>query len=255
MVDQPKNTSPDDEYQFPQEEYIASGASDASQQSVENEVPADIKKSGVEKIMGTLSNLSPILQRNKRIVIVIAAVLIGFLFLHFGVSKKQPIQVQPVQTTQSAPQQMVSTPAQQPNNGAMMGSLDSLQAHSSKTTSDIKSLQSQIADLQSAVSQSQSQNDQLRNTISALAEQMKDVSAELDQLKASGARAKKTSEITYHLRAVVPDRAWITFAGQTRSVTVGDAVKSYGKVTAIYSQQGIVETSSGRKIEFGPNDR
>lgn len=248
MVDQQKNTSPDDEYQFPQEEYIASGASDASQQSAENEAPAEIKKSGVEKIMGALSNLSPILQRNKRILIVIVAVIVGFLFLHFGFSKKEPVQVQPAQP-------VVSAPVQQPENGAMIGSLDSLQAHSSKTASDIKSLQSQIADLQSAVSQSQSQNDQLRSAIGALTEQMKSVSHELDQVMARDVRVRKVSKITYHLRAVVPDRAWITFAGQTRSVTVGDSVKSYGKVTAIYSEQGIVETSSGRKIEFGPNDR
>ena len=250
MVDQQKNTSPDDEYQFPQEEYIASGDADASQQSNEKEAPADVKKSGIEKIMESFSTVSPILQRNKRIIVVIVLVFVAFLFLHFGFSKKEPVQVQ------SAPQQIVSTPVQQPNNDAMMGSLDSLQAHSSKTASDIKSLQSQISDLQSAVTQSQSENDQLRNAIGAVAEQMKGVSTQLDQIMAGRGQIKSSSKITYHLRAVIPDRAWITSsAGQTRSVTVGDEVRSYGKVTAIYQQQGIVDTSSGKKIEYGPNDR
>ena len=253
MVDQQKNTSPDDEYQFPQEEYIASGDADASQQSVEKEAPVEMQKSAVEKIMGAVSNLSPFLQRNKRVVIIIVVLFFGYLFLHFGMSKKTPV---PVQSPQPAPEQIVSTPVQQPDNGAMLGSLDSLKTNSSEATSDIKNLQSQVSDLQNAVSQSQSQNDQLRNAIGALAEQIKDVSVQLDKVMARGAPAKRGSEITYHLRAVIPDRAWITSnAGQTRSITVGDDVRSYGKVIAIYSQQGIVDTSSGKKIEYGPNDR
>lgn len=253
MVDQQKNTSSDDEYQFPQEEYIASGDTDESRQSAEKETPVDVPKSGADKITAALSNLSPMLQRNKRVIVIIVVLFFGYLILHFGLAKKKSVQVQP---PQPVPQQTVPTPVQQSDSGAMLGSLDSLKAHSSQTTSDIKNLQSQIADLQNTVSQSQTQNDQLRNAIGALADQIKEVSVQLDKVMAGGRPIKRSPQITYHLRAVIPDRAWITSsAGQTRSVTVGDDVRTYGKVTAIYSQQGIVDTSSGKKIEYGPNDR
>lgn len=246
MVDQQKNTSPDDEYQFPQDEYIASGAQGTSQQSVESEAPADVKDSGSEKLAGFASNLSPMLRRNKRVLIIIGLVLLVFLFLHFGMPKKiTPVPIQP------APQPVVSTPVQQPINTPA-----SPQIGSSETASDIKNLQSQIADLQSAVSQSRSDNEQLRNTVSALTEQMKAISFQLDKMMASNVKTSSAPKITYHLRAVISDRAWIiSDAGQAQSITVGDEVKSYGKVTAIHQQHGIVETSSGRKIEYGPNDR
>ncbi|MCX7125751.1 MAG: type IV secretion protein IcmG, partial [Gammaproteobacteria bacterium] len=67
--------------------------------------------------------------------------------------------------------------------------------------------------------------------------------------------AKPVKLMVFHLRAVLPDRAWITStSGETITVTIGDPIQDYGTVQAIDVQHGIIETSSGRKIEYGSND-
>lgn len=248
MVDEKKNTSPEDEYQFPQEEYIASGDT-GSQETPGNEEPPMGKKSPVEKMLDVLSNLKPLLIRNKRVVIVIIVLFVVFLILHFGVGRKKPIPLpvqQPVTTSIVSPQ---------PANGSMMDSLSSLQQHSSRTATDIQDLRSQVSDLQNAMSQMQSENTKLQSAVTTLSDSVSDLSTQLSKLTKIQP-SKHAPQIVFHVRAVIPDRAWIASnQGTAFSVTVGDHVPSYGKVTAIHAEQGTIDTSSGRKITYGPNDR
>jgi intracellular multiplication protein IcmG len=247
MVD--KNTSPDDEYQFPQEEYV-SPEHTSEQHAVEHDASTVDKK--IEGGPASfLSEAVSFLQRKKRVVMVVTVVVLGYFFIHFGAGQKQSIPVTDTQPDKPVPVMQSSS-----DDAAMMGSLSSLQAHSSQTRSDIQNLQTQLSDLQNAFSQAQSDNQQLRSTLGALTEQVKSLSEQLNKLIAQGAPKKTGRQLYFHLRAVVPDRAWIASgSGETRTVTVGDRIQSYGKVVAIYPQQGIVQTSSGRKIEYGPNDR
>lgn len=236
MTDEKKNISPDDEYQFPQDEYAASGAV-----KPESELPTDhiVKKSFGAHILEQLRQ-SPLL-KNKRFVIVIIVlivIIIGVrLFHHTPVPISQPV----VEATEPAP-----------NDNGM---LDSLRSHTSRAESQIRDLRSQLSDLQNSVSQMQSDNQQLQTSVANLTSQMQLMSEELGKLMAKAPPKITGNKIIFHLRAVIPDRAWITSnTGQSISVTVGDHVTEYGTVQSIDAQHGIVTTSSGRKIEYGPND-
>jgi intracellular multiplication protein IcmG len=59
----------------------------------------------------------------------------------------------------------------------------------------------------------------------------------------------------YHVRAIVPNRAWLeSDDGNTVTVKVGDRIYGYGKVELISPKQGMVVTSSGAIIQYGEND-
>lgn len=244
MTDDQKKTSPEDEYQFPQEEFVSGDSSNVSHAETEESESAATEKK--RSVLGNILAL-PIF-KNKRVLIVIGVVIVVLIFVRLlDVEKKAPV-AEPVQQTVVQQPTVVS----QPNDSAMLGSLDALRAHSSRTQEEISNLRSQVSSLQSAIAQSQTDNQQLRQNLGALENQIKGLSEELQTMMTKAPTGKR---IVYHLRAVVPDRAWITTGnGQTLTVTVGDPVSSYGKVSAIDSQQGLIMTTSGRKIQYGSND-
>lgn len=63
------------------------------------------------------------------------------------------------------------------------------------------------------------------------------------------------SNIPYVLRAIVPRRAWIQGQyGGTFTVTIGDKLPGYGRVTAVNAEAGEVLTSMGGRIRYGEDD-
>lgn len=251
MTDEKKSTSPDDEYQFPQDEYTSSheakSETESSETAGDQTAPA---QSRGPMIMALLDRLSQF--KNKRIVIVLLIAVL--LIIVFRI-------VNSVDTTPTLPaiSQQPTAPVVQSvapsNNGNMAGSLDSLRMHSSETETQLKALQSQLSDLQNNMSQSQAANDALQKSVAVLTQQVQSLSVELNNALAKIKSPVKGPHIVYHLRAILPDRAWITSnTGETISVTVGDHITQYGKVKSIDPTQGIVMTASGRKIEYGPND-
>jgi hypothetical protein len=59
----------------------------------------------------------------------------------------------------------------------------------------------------------------------------------------------------YHLKALIPGRAWLqTREGATATVTLGDRLPGYGIIQTINTDSGIVTTSSGNVIVYGPKD-
>lgn len=263
-MDEKKNISPDDEYQFPQDEYISTDANhraafgaDAplNSETASGAAGADQSLRG-GKWVGYLNSLKNI--KNKRVVLIIVILIILIIGYHlFSGGEKAPT-IPPV-VTQSvappAPAPVVTSSVQPSGDDAMMNSLDAIRAHSSETASQIKTLQGQVVDIQNALQQSQSTNQQLQKSIAALTLQLNALSTEMNQLIADARPRGKGKRIVFHLRAVVPDRAWITSTtGETMSVTLGDRIDQYGVVNAIDSGQGVIETSSGRKIKYGQND-
>ncbi|MBU0456260.1 MAG: hypothetical protein ABIH77_01210 [Pseudomonadota bacterium] len=68
--------------------------------------------------------------------------------------------------------------------------------------------------------------------------------------RAKAVRASKR----YFVKAVIPGRAWVQAAdGSSMSVTVGDSVPGYGRVTGIDAFSGKLSTSSGISIQYGLN--
>lgn len=61
--------------------------------------------------------------------------------------------------------------------------------------------------------------------------------------------------VAYHLRAVVPGRAWLeSTKGRLFTVRIGERIVGYGIVEEIDVTRGVVITSSGREITYGKYD-
>lgn len=248
MTDEKKNSSPDDEYQFPQDEYASS---DVTKPEMDAAAPVDeVKKTRAEQIIGYLRHLPEI--KNKRIIIVVAAVII--VIIAFRIFHRESVSVPPTQPVAQAPTP-VAPVVQPPSGNDVMGSLDALRAHSSRTESQLQDFRAQVSDMQNAINQAQTSNQELQKSVADLTAQMQSLSTRLEQALIKVRAPAKGKRVVFHLRAVLPDRAWITSnTGQTVSVTVGNHIEQYGTVQSIDVQRGIVNTSSGRKIEYGTND-
>lgn len=249
MTDDQKKISPDDEYQFPQEEYLSleketHEESESAAAEVESGETAAVKS--VRGLRWTqLVKSFPMLQ-NKRIVIAIV-VVIGFIItLPFFNTGKKPISEVKVKPVVEQPPVVVQSDDRD---------LRLLQPHNSHIESQVQNLKAQIANLQSAVDQAKAANDQLSASVSALTGQVKDLMTQLSEALAKMGPTAQKPGVVYHLRAVLPDRAWImSSTGETLSVTIGDEINHYGVVRSIDPTGGSIETSSGRKITYGSND-
>src|SRR3990167_10723574 len=95
MTDEKKNISPDDEYQFPQDEYISTDSNhraafgtDAPSETTSGATGADQSLRG-RKWIDYLKNLKNI--KNKRVVLVIVVLIILIIGYHlFGGGEKAP---------------------------------------------------------------------------------------------------------------------------------------------------------------------
>ena len=242
MIDDPKKTSPDDEYQFPQEEYAqASVSPTVSETSESPESLGTPQAGGGHGAPAWLANLSPTMKRV--ILIVIAVIVIIILFRVFSGNKQSMPILQP------APQPVVIQPI---NTDSQM--LSSLNASSTQTESQINKLNEQISNLQSMIDQAQANNEKLSASVAQLTTQVNNIAQQLSGVMQK-LMPKKAHSVVFHLRAVLPDRAWISSDhGKSLSITIGDQVPTYGTIKSIDAKNGVIETSSGRKIVYGSND-
>lgn len=255
MTDDQKKISSDDEYQFPQEEYLSSenethkeGESTAA--DVESGATAAVKAtrgSRWAQLVKSFPVLQPVLQ-NKRIVIAIVVVIAFIITLPFLNTKEKPLSA-----VKATP--VVEQPAVVQSGDSDLGSLQPHKSHNTHIEVQVQNLKAQVANLQSAVDQAKAVNDQLSASVSALTGQVKDLMTQLSEALARMGPTAQKPGVVYHLRAVLPDRAWIiSSTGETLSVTIGDEINHYGVVRSIDPTGGSIETSSGRKITYGSND-
>lgn len=251
----------EEEYQLPDDdEYIVAEAQPEpkTQENQATDTPSDTTKEPAYKaILAKVMSKVP-KSRNGRILLVIGIVIVFALLIRLISADKDDVVPVAKQTAQPAVvQQQASVPASSgQQNGQMLGSLNALQAHSSQVKTEMENMKSQISDLKNSLDQSKSQNQQVEKAILALSDEVKALNVRLNQTVARfGSSKRPGSGVTYHLRAVLPDRAWIVSnTGRTLTVTIGDTINHYGVVQSIDPEQGIIGTSSGRKIYYGSND-
>jgi len=246
MVDQ-KNKSTDEEYQFPQGEYVTSD-DHSTQQSSQTEATEE----GHDNAPSSRRFHFPEI-RNKRVVLTLAIIVIAIIAVRFFNSEHaaqqtaKPSVLIPAEPTITVPQ-----PSHE-----LSDSLNALQDRVSRTDHQMQALQSQVVDMQNRLDQARADNRQLKQTVVDLSTQFEALTEQVNQLL--GAHhipvKKATPQIIFHLRAIVPDRAWITSdTGEALTVTIGDHVPSYGTIRTIDSKNGVIETSGGRRIVYGQND-
>ncbi len=107
--------------------------------------------------------------------------------------------------------------------------------------------------------------DKLSTKLDALLDQVESI---IEEQKEKELKAKRLAEqrkemaakklappMKYYIRALVEGRAWLqTDEGGEATVSVGQPLKDYGTILAIYVNQGLVTTSSGRVISFKDNE-
>jgi len=118
----------------------------------------------------------------------------------------------------------------------------------------IGSLEQKITDLKEGVGD-------LHQGIQDLTTQVKHNQELQKALSVYKARSQKRKEQTirhikrYFVRAVIPGRAWLYGAdGTSMTVTVGNSIPGYGRITAIDPYSGAVATSSGVKLRYGVSE-
>lgn len=139
--------------------------------------------------------------------------------------------------------------------------------------------QAQVDSLGTQMNQLQLTQTQMNSELTELSESVKTLTAKLDQQPKStvvvteepqqprlmrkkkikryhgSRRARGARGVSYHIRAVVPGRAWlVSSSGRLFTVRVGDRIVGFGIVEEIDVVRGVVIMSSGREITYGKYD-
>lgn len=167
-----------------------------------------------------------------------------------------------VETTQ--PQVPQQTVAQTPTPGDALAVKTDLQAtveQANKNQAQLESLGTQLNQLQLAQTQMNSELSELSDVIKALTAKLDQPRPEVVAPQPQVVRKVKRYHRrvvrgpSYHVRAVVPGRAWLVSSrGRLFTVRTGDRIAGLGIVEDIDIIRGVVIMSSGREITYGKYD-
>lgn len=230
----------DEEYQYPNEEYVA-----------ETTPPEQH-----EKPQKRANFIIRAIQNNKRVTIVIVVAIVALIAFKFMSHQNKP----KIITTRKKPlvqQPLRQTVTQTQPNPAVTNQLSAMQQHTQENQTEISQLQNQITDLRAQLAQTHVVQTQLNQSMVVLVEQLKQLTAQTHHKVSK--KVKRTAPppppLVFHLKAVVPGRAWIVSNnGLSESVSAGDAIPQYGTVKVVDANRGMVLTSSGKVIGYGEND-
>jgi hypothetical protein len=210
------------------------------------------KKPGIDSLMKQIRQL-PFL-RNKRMVIILIAVVVLFVLIKMIGGHSSSVSLpKKSKTGQTNAQAQSPLQAKYKVMGTQVRDLSTLSIQNKR---DISLLTNNMRQIEKSL---QSMNDvmvQLTDEMTDLTKQVKALKTQQDIQKSAINKKIATKPKVYHITAMVPGRAWIksTDSGQAISVRVGDKLPSYGAITSIDSDNGVVATTSGRIIKFGEND-
>ncbi len=214
-------------------------------------IEAPLKRSWVRRIMN---------RRVITIIVLMIAVFVVYQFVGKGPETKEEIN----HVTATQPSILpATTPVETAQPTIAQAPVSSLTAVPSEDT-----LKQQVQQNQMQIQQLQTSMQQLQTSINQMTDQITSLTSSVGNVTQSITAAPAPKVIyqvqriaprppVYHVRAVVPGRAWLEQARSHATLTVrtGDHVSGYGTITGINSRTGIVSTSSGRIIRFGSNDR
>lgn len=266
----------DDEYQLPEDEYTSmdpddfhedvyadasDDQSDLGADSIDdtNNNNNDTKKTGIENVLRQIIDKFPILQ-NKKILILVGVVIIVMIVLQFVGTPTKKVEVSAAATPSVQDQQLSVL-------NDLKTQIGTLSDSQKKNQTSLSSLQRQVNSMSSTVSSINRSQEELSRSLRTLnaslsaiktdvddfSKQSKDsVSKDEDKTPVSTPKAIKPE--SYTLRAIESGRGWILDEkGNSQSVSVGDDIPDYGKVTNIDPANGVIETSLGKRITFKPD--
>ncbi|WP_423063614.1 type IV secretion protein IcmG [Candidiatus Paracoxiella cheracis] len=246
MTKHDEHKSTDDDYQYPNEEYVDETTPEEEKEETQTESRANF--------------IIRLIQNNKRVTVVVVLVIVALIaFKIMGHHSKPEV----IATSKPAVQQPIVQPeapqtvAQTAPSTELMDQLGSLKQSAQENQNEISQLQNQISDLRTQLSQANSAQTQLNQSVVMLVQQIKQLTTEAHQqpVKKVENAAPPPPPLVFHLKAVVPGRAWIVSNdGLSESVSVGDTIPQYGTVKVVDADRGMVLTSSGKVIGYGEND-
>ena len=250
-----KNKFHDEEYQFPQDEYVDDMHAEPSAAPEEAQEEQPLMAEASDAVRGGLSN---IWSSHKRIIIIVGvlvAVSLTFTVMR-SLHKSAELSAAPAQT---APAAAAPAAVQTVVDPQVIDQLTSLKQDAVTNSSVIRQLQGQVQDFNNSLNQTRASQQQLNQSLMILVGQVQQLTTEVKVLAqpkpvkvaVAAPKAKPAPVITFQIRAVVPGRAWIVGSdGQSQSVAVGDHVPQYGSVQSIDADAGVVLTTSGKTIKF-----
>lgn len=142
--------------------------------------------------------------------------------------------------------------------------LNAVSISNQNTQDTVGNLNNQVQTLSSDVSRLQQQMETLNESLQRTQAMIQSQSQDIARLVAKANQPryvhrptvrKPAIRIRYAIQAVIPGRAWLIGSnGSTITVRDGSEVPGYGRIKMIDSVQGKIYTSSGRMIEFSPQD-
>ncbi len=249
-----KNKFHDEEYQFPQDEYVDDRHDELSAAPEEAQEEQPLMAEASDAVRGGLSN---IWSSHKRIIIIVGvlvAVSLTFTVMR-SLHKSAELPATPAQTAPAAAPAAVQAVV----DPQVIDQLTSLKQDAVTNSAVIRQLQGQVQDFNNSLNQTRASQQQLNQSLMILVGQVQQLTTEVKVLAqpkpvkvvVAAPKAKPAPVITFQIRAVVPGRAWIVGSdGQSQSVAVGDHVPQYGSVQSIDADAGVVLTTSGKTIKF-----
>lgn len=248
MSDEKKrSTSSDTEYQYTEEEI--------GQESPEPEKkPPLTLRSIKDKLVAKL----PKRKKTRAILIFLVAIYIVYKFLSSGESPP-PTPTPPVEKPAS---QTVSKPPPEIKPVKKEVTVETTTKSSSLAETKKESMaeqKSQMAELQASLDQMNQSIATLESSLLSLTGSVIGLSNKmtaLEVMRQEGIMSLRRHRLpAYHLQSLVPQRAWLMSSrGKLITVKVGDILPGYGRIEIIDTEAGIISTSSGRVIYYGPYD-
>lgn len=234
MADERDNKNSEQEYSFPEKSTPSYGQSAHS--------------GGTEDILSLL--------RNKRVLMGLGGVAALYIVISlFSSGDDEPVQIEVVEETEVLePEVFEDLP--ETKSVSIFAELD--EEEPSKTEEDIETLKRQISSINRQNTDFRNQLNRLESkiqTLSSVVEKSVVDLASVVQTQTKEVEKKVEEKQSYKIRAVISGRAWIEDkAGNNMTVKVGDAIPTYGRITKILPVEGVIETSSGRRIMFSHDD-
>lgn len=173
-----------------------------------------------------------------------------------AITEIAPMPTQPVVT---AP--LVEVPVN-PSVPDLKQKLSTLELTQSTLRTDVTSLNEQMGGVNNSINTLNEQMTKLNQLMTDLSNQIARQSEEINVLMVrtrprpvKHAPAHQRQRIIYHLKAIIPGRAWLIGSnGSTLTVREGSVIAGYGVVKLIDSVQGRVLMRSGHVIRFSQED-
>ncbi len=232
----------EEEYQFPADEYVEKPEHQAQETTEVDEQP-EVAAVNKPRFGGIKKHFTG---KRKAVLLIIVVVAAGVAFKFMTDSNKTPA---------AAPQPVVQAPTVAQPNPQVESQLADLKQTLADNQQKFNALQDQVDNMQTALSQANSSYQTLNTNLQALMQQLKKAPTPPKKAAATKKPAKAIIPIVFHIKAIVPGRAWVfNNLGQAETISVGDSLPQYGQINAINANTGVVTTSSGKLIEYGVDD-